>query len=183
MNSFKKMNTLSNFFRTKQAFAGLLLAFLLAGTTAAIAQDNVRVSRRTVTLGAQNQKAIYGGFVNLATGSVYSLADVGPHQGAIDLIYAYGSSTGINLMLPSSAGLRSFGSHYRSQVAEGWEQRNRGTLIALENSRDSRRLFRGVKTNQQLLAAYDQALSGVNSRPGYSKTLHGPAARIRQLNI
>lgn len=164
-------------------FITYCLLFLFLGTTAAIAQDNKRVTRRTVTLGAQNQKSLYGGFADLLTGKVYSLADVRPNQADIDLVYAYGSSTSYNLMLPSSAGLRSFGASYRAQVADAWTQRNRGTLVALENNKENRKLFRSVKNNKQLLDAYDQAVKEVNSRPGYSRTLHGPSARIQKLNI
>lgn len=180
--SIKKYKVMNLFSNSLKYTAGMVILFVFLGLDA-FAQDNAKVSRRAITLGAQNQKSIYGGFVDLKTGSVYNLSDVRPNHHTIDLIYAFGSSTGVNLMLPSSTGLNAFGASYRAQVYNGWEQKNRGTLIALEDNRENRRWFRAVKNNKQLLAAYDHALRSVNSRPGYTKTNHGPAARIRQLNI
>lgn len=185
-NSLKKINAESDSLlpilsRGLLVFFSFCLWFIVANPSAVMAQDETRVIRRTVTLGAQNQKSLYGGFVDLATGRVYSLSDVHSNQAIIDLIYAFGSSTGVNLMLPSSAAVGNFGSHYRTQVAQAWKKRNRGSLVALKDDRGTRRLFKSIKNNQQLREAYDQAQQEVNSRPGYSKALHGPGARIQKL--
>lgn len=142
-----------------------------------------KVTKHTITMGAQNQKAAYGGFVDLITANVYSLSNVGGHQASIDLIYVYGKSTKYGLMMPSSSGLRYFGKNYRDKVYAAWKQKNRGILVALENNKANRKLYKSIKTNQQLEDAYTHAVTTVSQRPGYKKGDHGPTARLNRLNI
>lgn len=161
--------------------ACVLAICVLSGV--ALAQNQTKVERKTITLGAQNQKSAHGGFVDLRTGQVYSLSDVGPNQGVIDLIYTYGTGTKLNLMMPSSTGLQHFGAAYKAQVFEGWDQKNRGTLLALENNRENRRIFRNISTDQDLADTYEEFLANISDRSDYVKVDHGPAARIKKMEI
>lgn len=161
-------------------FALSICLFLIGGVGMVKAQN---VTRHTITLGAQNQKSAYGGFADLITGNTYSLSNVVGKQGTIDLIYAYGSTTKINLLTPSSSGLRFFGKSYRDQVYTAWKKKNRGSIVVLENNKENRKLYKRVKTNEQLQDAYSHAASTVTGRPGYKRSSFGPAARVMHLNI
>lgn len=167
--------------RIIRAIGCFLCVFLINNVH--VAQSQTKVERKTITLGAQNQKSTYGGFVDLSSGMVYSLSDVNQNQQSIDLVYAYGTGTKINLMMPSSTGLQHFGASYRAQVYASWDQKNRGTLLAIESNRDNRRLFRGVTTNEQLEEVYEEVLRTIHNRPGYIKADHGPGARIKLMEI
>lgn len=164
----------------RTGFLTLSVCLLFLGISTVKAQ---KLTRHTITMGAQNQKAAYGGFADLITGNVYSLSNIAGHQSTIDLIYAYGSKTTINLMMPSSTGLQYFGSVYKTQVYAAWKKKNRGSIVVLENNKENRKLYKTVKTNQQLEDAYSHAASTIKNRPGYSRTSHGPSARVRHINI
>src|SRR5690606_1622801 len=81
-----------------------VICLVLLGSMGAVQAQKLK--KTTVTIGAQNQKSAHGGFADLLTEKVYSLSTVSGHEGDIDLVYAWGKTTKVNLMAPSSPSLK-----------------------------------------------------------------------------
>lgn len=158
----------------------LFLAWLPLGLSA---QDpEAKVLKKGISVGAQNQKSQFGGFVNIAGLEVLDLQTANGSPQDIDFVYTYGQKTKINILTPSSPSMGSFGATYKAASGE-WEQKNRGSLIFVENNKENRKLYRGVKRNKDLEAAYEKAIDAVKEVSDYKRTIHGPNTRIRELSI
>jgi len=159
-----------------------LLLFLLAHFTGAIAQGNdQKITKAHLVLDAQNNKSGTG-FVDLRSATAHNFMQAAMGQGDIDIVYAHGKTTGINLMTPASSGLRYFGA-FKSTIHENWKVKNKGTLIALGNAKEIRKAFKKLKTSEDIKNAYDRAARTVMLREDYSKGRHGPSSRIQRLEI
>ncbi|WP_461534021.1 serine hydrolase domain-containing protein [Sinomicrobium sp.] len=145
------------------------------------AKEEVNVNKISLVLGAQGSQATHGGFADLKKGRVMSLKEASANQKDVDLVYTWGKSTKADLMLPISTGLNFFGKKLREQVYEGWSHKNWGKLIALEGNKENRQLYKDIKTNKQLKAAYEKALTAVKQREDYYRADHGPNARLNKL--
>lgn len=121
-------------------------------------------------------------FINLREASAHTIREAAMDQGEIDLIYAYGKTTGANLLTPASPGNKLF-TAYKGTVFENWTLKNKGTLIALGKDKEVRKSFKKLKTGADLQAAYDRAARTVMLREDYRKSVHGPGARIQKLEI
>lgn len=139
------------------------------------------VSNVTISIGAQNPKAPHGSFVNLKEAKGYYLREADKHQQNIDLIGSYGDKTLFNLIVPSSASLKGIKA-YKEKVFEGWEYKNRGSLILLKKgSSYGKDLFEKAATRKDLIAAYRSGTKLVTEQPDYSKTNYGPSSRLRNI--
>lgn len=148
-------------------------------TLPALAQEIQSVYRKTVIVGGQSSRAAHGGFVDLQRGQVYTLDEATTIQNQIDLLYGYGKNTKSNIIAVSSRSRDYFGKRYRDKLHE-WTELNRGTFIAVENTREQRNIFKKIKTAAQLCDAFETGLKTVENRPDYKKALHGPSShRLR----
>lgn len=120
--------------------------------------------------------------VNLREATALTLREAAMDQGGTDLIYAYGKSTGVNLLTPSSPGNKFF-TAYKGTVFEHWKVKNKGVLIALGNAKEIRKTFKKLKKGEDVKKAYDRAARTVMLREDYKKGRHGPAGRIQRLEI
>lgn len=145
-------------------------------------RDNSKVQKKGVNIGAQNQKSSYGGLLNIKSLSAMTLLEAGQSSGEIDIVYTYGNTTGINLLTPSSPSMSSFGSTYKN-ASEQWSEKNRGTLVYLENNRASREIYRSVKVNADLESAFEKAIQKVSEVSDYKRSKHGPNTRISALSV
>ncbi|RAV29654.1 serine hydrolase domain-containing protein [Sinomicrobium soli] len=143
----------------------------------------VPVERFSLVLGGHGIRASRGNFVDMKKGKVLTLKEASAHQPEVDLLYTYGKNTGATLMVPASEGIQFFGTRYKEKVYEAWTHKNRGELVALEDSRENRKVFEEIRNNRQLRQAYDKALKEVGKRKGYKRWVHGPNARIQGLKI
>lgn len=165
-------------------FIWLLMSIsTFCGAVTARAQTDAKVNRIMIRFGGQHADAVEGGFANLKTGEVYHLNEATKKQGDVDLVYAYGETTAINLMTPSSSSVGLFGSRYRTQVVERWEVKNSGTLVAAGNTKALRKSFKTIKTNKQLIQKYNAIVKSLPEQDYYNQKNHGPSARIRELAI
>lgn len=140
-----------------------------------------KLKKYSITLGAQSNKT-NGGFINLSQGEVLRLPGVFSKQNDIDFIYAFGQSTGINLIVPSSGRLNEFSS-YKKDVVGKWSVLNKGSFINLKQSKSAKQLFKKVKTNDQLVNSYKESQKSVKSLPDYKLLTHGPAASLRGMQV
>lgn len=175
----KKTIVLQN--RVKVLLSYALICTMLMNVS--YAQDKEKVAKKTITLGAQNQKATYGGLTDLREGNVYYLKDGSSNQKSIDLVYGFGTTTTANLMVPSSVGLKFFGALYKEQIFEKWQDKNRGSLVVLPNNKETKNIYKKIKTNQDLVNAFNNAVKSVSARNDYVKANHGPSARVSKLEI
>ncbi|RAV29647.1 hypothetical protein [Sinomicrobium soli] len=143
-----------------------------------------KVVKETIVMGAQGTSAAEGGFLDLQQLKLYDVNMATLNQGGIDLAYTYGKNTGINFMSPSSTAFKSFGQRYREIVFEKWNDKNKGTLIAIEGgNKEMRKAYRKVKSRDDLIELYKKAAGEVVMREGYNRLRHGPGARITRLKI
>lgn len=142
---------------------------------------NDKLKKYSVTLGAQSNKT-KGGFMNISQGEVLQLSGASRKQNDIDFLYAYGKSTGINLIVPSSSRLKGFGS-YRRNVMDKWSVLNKGSFVNMMHDKSARQLFKKVKTNGQLVKAYKGALKKVKTLRDYKVITHGPALSLRRMEV
>ncbi|WP_146746564.1 hypothetical protein [Sinomicrobium soli] len=146
-----------------------------------MAQETRSVYRKTVTVGGQDSRAAYGGFVDLRRGKVYTLDEATAVQDQVDMLYGYGKNTKSNIMAVSSRSRDYFGRRYRDRLHE-WTELNRGTFIAVENTREQRKIFKEIQTAGQLRQAFEAGLKTVENRPDYDRGAHGPSShRLRRL--
>ncbi|MBA9079294.1 hypothetical protein [Rufibacter quisquiliarum] len=130
---------------------------------------NGDIALMQVKLGAPGN-SLEGGYLDLATGTVYQEAAVGAQEGKVDLLFAKSSSGAVNLMVPASAGL------------EGWDFRNRGTLMKLRStSSEELAMFNSLKTSGALETAYTTTQQTLATRTGYVAEEDGPSDRV--LNV
>lgn len=145
-------------------------------------KKNLKVIKKGINVGAQNQKSAYGGFVNIKDMEVMDLSEANTQPDYIDFLYTYGQKTGINIMTPSSTSMGNFGTTYK-HASEKWAEKNRGTLIYLENNKKNRSLYRSIKTNKDLENAFEESLLNIKEIDGYKRTVHGPNTRISSLSM
>lgn len=155
--------------------------FIESTPSEALEAEEVPVKSFFLELGGHGSRATKGNFVDMKNGKVLMLKEAFAHQPEVDLLYTYGKNTGATLMVPASEGIRFFGTRYKEQVYEAWTRKNRGELIALEGSRENRKMFKEIRNNLQLRQAYARALKEVGKREGYKRWVHGPNARIHSL--
>lgn len=161
----------------------LLVCFLTLGGLTFAQDGNKKLKKITIVLGAQNSNASYGGFADLIKNEVFYLDEATENQKSIDVVYAYGTKTGLNLMTPSSLSMGSFGTRYKDAVIGNWKTRNRGSFLVLRDSREARKLYKQTKLNKQLVELYTNTIQTVMLQDDYSKDDHGPGARVRSLNV
>ena len=141
------------------------------------------VKRFSLILGGQGDSGSKGNFADMKQGEVMALQQATPNQARVDLVHAHGESSGTNLMLPSSGSLRYFGVPQLEAVSFNWLHKNRGSLIALEGSPENTALFEKIGNDRQLDKAYEKALARVADREGYRRWVHGPNARVSNLEL
>lgn len=141
------------------------------------------VQRFSLILGGQKKTGSSGNFVDMKKGEVMQLEEATENQSRVDLLYAHGESSGANLMLPASESLRYFGEPGLESVSYNWVHKNRGSLIALKGSPENGRLFEKIGNDRQLDKAYGKALKRVGDREGYKRWVHGPNARVSNLEV
>ncbi|WP_461534015.1 hypothetical protein [Sinomicrobium sp.] len=150
----------------------------------ALAQDDQPVHRKKIMVGAQGAKsgaAPYGGFVDLQKGKVYTLDEATDIQEQIDMLYGYGKNTKSNVISVSSRQRDYFGKTYRESLHK-WTELNRGTFIALPDTKENQKTFKKIKTVGELKEAYETGLKVVKDRADYKLTSHGPSSnRLRRL--
>ncbi|HLR00747.1 MAG TPA: hypothetical protein VK102_10270 [Sphingobacterium sp.] len=159
-----------------------LLILCLVFSRPGIAQEDKKLSKLSVTLGAQNINSPYGGFLDLTEGKVYTLDEAAENQKKIDLVYTYGKTTMINLLAPSSAGLNYFGKRYKDNTSE-WDTKNKGSFIVMEDNKENRKLYKATTTNEELKDLYVRAFKEVTDRKDYDRKKHGPRVRVGSINI
>lgn len=159
------------------------ICFLLLGGLTFAEDGNKKLKKITIVLGAQNSNAPYGGFADLMKNEVFFLDEATENQKSIDMVYTYGSKTGLNIMTPSSISMGSFGKRYKDAVIGNWKTRNRGSFLVLRDSREARKLYKQIKLNKQLVELYSKTVQTIMLQDDYSKDNHGPGARVRGLNV
>ena len=142
---------------------------------------NVVLLSSTVTLGGYATSGTYGGQyqLDLATHTVYNVADADNEQAHIDLLNLFSGTSNVNFMTPSNSAVTGWGSSKRIQ---DWDTRNTGIFVKLGKpiaaELDS---FAHLVTQNQLVQAFDQASTDVVDRPDYDATYDGPGSRIRDI--
>lgn len=144
--------------------------------------ENLKVVKKGINIGAQNHNSTHGGFVNIRDLEVLKLSEASSKTTSIDFIYTYGQKTGINILTPASSSMGSFGASYK-HASEIWNVKNRGTLIYLQNTKENRSLYRSIKSNVDLEKAFEKSLINVKQLDDYKRTLHGPNSRISSLSM
>lgn len=130
-------------------------------------------------VGAQLNQNI-GFLADFNTFNVYTMPGANVNQEHIDVMLLNGSTTGLNLLTPSSAGVTAFSSS--SNIASDWTQRNSGTLLRISNPESAElNMFTNANSVSGLLAAYSYFSSIITTRPGYNATNDGPSERIRHV--
>lgn len=160
------------------AFTLVLITSVQMSSTVS-AQSSQKLKKYTFTIGAQSNKT-KGHFVNLTDGHVLQLPAAESMQDKVDFIYAYGTNTEVNLLSPGTNRLSGFGILKRT-VMDRWDTKNKGRFINMMQTKEARKMFKSVKTREQLIKAYNTALKNVKSMPNYSVNTHGPALSLRKM--
>lgn len=117
--------------------------------------------------------------VDLASITRHTPASADVNQAKIDLLNLWSGAGFVNFMTPTSGAVTSWSSS--SRIID-WPHRNAGTFIRLEDpTAAENEVFDSLVDRTKLLAAYEQALASVESRPGYNADNHGPSIRVRYL--
>lgn len=158
------------------ALAGLLLSGSLysQGSTGELIKGNL-------VLDSQSSKG-GNGFWNLKEAKAHNLLEAALDQGSIDIIYAHGKSTGVNLMTPASSGIKLY-NVLRGTVYDSWSTKNKGVLIALGDGKELRKKFKKLKEAKDVEGIYEEGFRNVMLRDDYNKGQHGPSGRIHHLEI
>ena len=165
----------------KRIFCIALVAALSFG--AAFAQKKSSKLKKSVFLiGAQNQSSKYGSLVDLKGKKVYKIADV-PEQEDIDFMYAYGKSTKLVLMTPTSGNVRNYGKNYREKIGEGWYNKNNGRFVVIKDRKQAKKLYKSLKTKADLEDAYAFKAKEVKTLEDYKLTTHGPSKSVVDLQM
>ncbi len=162
-------------------FCITLLAVFSIGVVSA--QSNNKVKRFLLAIGGHHQEAEYGSIVDLKAQKTYKVAEATEHQGDIDLLYAYGTTTKANLLTPNSTTLRLFGPNYKNKIAEAWDVKNRGMMVALKADKANKKIFKKLKKSADIEKLYVESVKTVRSLPDYKVLNNGPARRLVNLEI
>lgn len=158
----------------------ILLSFLALGT--AVAQSG-SLNKFILQIGGHNQNSAYGSLLDLKEEKVYKVDEGSERQGDIDLLYAWGKSTSANLMTPSSNGLTQFGALYRDKIDGEWETKNGGLLVVLKDTRKNKKLYRNLKTGDDIQKLYTETAKTIKDKPDYALTKYGPSRRLVDLQV
>lgn len=134
---------------------------------------------RDFSVGSYSNQNI-GNYADLSNYNIYTVDGANANQEHIDLITLFGSSSGMNLLLPSSTSFTGWGS--TSHIPTTWTKRNDGILMRIPNPEaDELALFENANSVSGLLSAYSYFLSTIADRPGYNSTNDGPSTRVRNM--
>ncbi|WP_461534031.1 hypothetical protein [Sinomicrobium sp.] len=143
-----------------------------------------KLKKESMIIGAHGTNAKEGNCVDLTNGKIYDMNFATLHQGDIDIVYGYGSKTGVNIMTPSSSSIRHFGKNMREKIYEGWDTKNKGILIAVSSKeKDVKKAFRKAKNREALEEVYKKAAGAVTLRDDYERLRHGPGVRLTRMEI
>src|SRR5690606_3894396 len=139
------------------------------------------VDKFSLSLGGQGKGNPLGSFVDMKKREVLDLESAFQRQGEVDLLYAYGETTGANLMVPGSWDLQYFGDPGLESVFYTWKDKTYGSLLRWEGSPVHSERFQQVKNNRQLREATEEARGEVGQRGGHKRWEQGPNARVQGL--
>ncbi|NGM61305.1 hypothetical protein G5B30_05165 [Sphingobacterium sp. SGG-5] len=160
------------------------IALLAVFSVSAVsAQNNNKVKRFLLAIGGHHQGAEYGSIVDLKAQKTYKVAEAAEHQGDIDLLYAYGTTTKANLLTPNSSTVRLFGPNYKTKISEAWDVKNRGMMVALKADKRNKKIFKKLKKNADIEKLYVETVKSVRDLPDYKLLRNGPARRLVDLQI
>ncbi|NGM60427.1 DUF4843 domain-containing protein [Sphingobacterium sp. SGG-5] len=135
----------------------------------------------TITFGGQSNTEI-GNYIDLLTGDAYVIQGANVNQDNIDLVYMVGASTRLNFISPSDdfAGWGGAASH----IVNDWTIRNHGTLVRWQGpTPEEVELFDNAESVADLMAAFVQARTTAQDRPGHNATNHGPGSRVQLIDV
>lgn len=158
----------------------VLLSILVVGT--AVAQSG-KVNKFVLQIGGHGVKAPYGSLIDLKEGKLYKIKEGSERQGDIDLLYAWGKNTHANLMAPTSNGLKQFGANYRDKIGGEWETKNNGLMVVIKASKKNKKLYKGLKTGDDIQKLYTETAKTIKDQPDYALTKHGPSRRLHSLEV
>lgn len=163
----------------RKLFSFILFSFLITGT--AFAQSD-KVNKFILPIGGQNQSAAHGSLIDLKAEKVYKVDEGSEKQSDIDLLYAWGKSTKVNLMTPTSNGLKGFGG-YRRKIQDAWETKNGGLLIALKGSKKNKKRYKKLKTGADIQKLYTETAKTIKDEPDWKLMKYGPSRRLVDLEV
>lgn len=162
-------------------FCIALLAFFSIGTVSA--QSNNKVKQFLLAIGGHHQDAEYGSIVDLKGKKAYKIAEASTRQGDIDLLYAYGTTTKANLITPNSTTVKLFGPNYKDKIAEAWDVKNRGMMVAIKADKANKKIFKKLKKGEDIEKLYAETAKSIRNLPDYKLLNHGPARRLVDVGI
>ncbi|NGF55202.1 hypothetical protein G5B35_20805 [Parapusillimonas sp. SGNA-6] len=157
----------------------IILCILLLSLSIAQAQE---VSLRTYTakLTAQNADPARN-FLDLKSRKTFDLIGASYEPERIDMFVLFGRNTRVNLMLPSSNRIASFGEHFKVNIQEGWDVQNRGVLVNVGNAKETKDKFSACRTLSDLTSWYTEAEQNVKKIENYQHRKNGPIDNLIRL--
>lgn len=137
---------------------------------------------KDIILGAQDNED-YGGLINLENGYVYDLENADDVQSDIDFATVNGSSSGMNMITPSSWRFHAWSGDRVRRIYNRWYIQNEGTLIRLPDPDvDELQTYQDIQSVADIEAAFDDYSDNVQYRDGYSLANDGPKNNVRQID-
>ncbi|ERJ58641.1 hypothetical protein [Sphingobacterium paucimobilis] len=165
-NSLSRLNTAGFVFLTSIMFC------LLINSEVVQAQEvSLKVFKSKLT--AQNAKPARN-FLDLKERKMLDLIAASYRPEDIDMFVLFGRNTRVNIMLPSSKNIASFGEHFKINIQDGWDTHNKGVLINLGKDLNIQKQFDVVKTLSQLETWYAEAEIEIGNKTGYQLRKNGP---------
>lgn len=136
----------------------------------------------SVTVGSYSNNSI-GAFVNMQTGAVHSRTQSSQDSHLIDLNYQWSGSNNANFMSIAGSEIVSFGAPINN-IVSAWPTRNETTFIRYTNiDADDELIYENITSGADIETAYNNAVTNVASRSGYSATTFGPGRRVRDMQV
>ncbi|NGM60668.1 hypothetical protein G5B30_01940 [Sphingobacterium sp. SGG-5] len=150
----------------------IILCILLLSLGIAQAQD-VPLRTYRVKLTAQNADPARN-FLDLKSRKTFDLIGASYEPERIDMFVLFGRNTRVNLMLPSSNRIESFGEHFKVNIQDGWDVRNKGVLVNVGNTKEMKDKFSASRVLSDLTSWYTKAKQNINEIENYQHRKNGP---------
>ncbi len=113
-------------------------------------------------------------FLDLKSRKTFDLIGASYEPERIDMFVLFGRNTRVNLILPSSNRIESFGEHFKVNIQEGWDSRNKGLLVNVGNTKEAQDKFSAARTLSDLTSWYTQAEQEIKKIENYQYRKNGP---------
>lgn len=164
---------------TRRYFALFFGLLLMANSSFA---QNEELQTRTVTLyGADHHLGL--NTYDFASGTAFSLKEAGYNPTKIHLGYLYGNNNKSTLLVPASKTYTTFGTNITDMVTAWGKDRNDGVLINIGNELEAIKAYNSAETGADAEKLYQESLTNVSAKKGYSMNANGPADKISNVKL